>query len=306
MVITSCFSRDDLGRYLQGRIDDGLGHSIEQHLEACEACQETINELDGNDDTMLRTLRIGGGRSRRDNSPDWVEQLAQQPARTYASQQNSVAHARHAHDDALHDDTPQKIPAANALGDYEVIGLLGRGGMSVVFAARHVHLGRDVALKVLLPRNEQHRVSRERFGREMRAVGSLDHPAIVRATDAGQWQGTLYLVMEWIDGIDLKRALRAVGTLPVPEACAIAVAVAQGLEHAHQKGIVHRDIKPSNVMLDREGRVKILDFGLARVQSSAGDVSLQTTMGQLLGARASSRQRNRRPYGSVFARCHPL
>ena len=161
--------------------------------------------------------------------------------------------------------------------------MIGRGGMSIVFSSRHTHLGRDVALKVLLPTHQQHGLSRDRFSRKMRAVGALDHPAIVRATDAGQYGATSYLIMEKIDGVDLTRVCRRMGPLKLADACQITVEAARGLSYAHQQGIVHRDIKPSNLIIDDQGKTKILDFGLARIQSAVGEVSLQTTVGQLLG-----------------------
>lgn len=265
MRASTCFTRDQLERYIHGRAEDELSDAIEVHLESCSRCEDTLCELDPGEDTLIRTLQVKGS-SPTTGSPDWVEQIA-----------NAPYQAKEQANDGTLADPPDE------LGDYELVDVLGRGGMSVVFAARHKHLGREVALKVLLPTTQQHIVSRERFVREMRAVGGLDHPAIVRATDAGECNDTLYLVMERVDGVDLNRVSQSEGPLRVADACAIGVEVARGLAHAHEQGIVHRDIKPSNLMLDHNGNVKILDFGLARMQSAACDVSLQTTMGQLLG-----------------------
>ena len=269
MLAQTCYDRDELQRYLLGRTDDQLCTAIEAHLESCGRCEDTLSELDGGEDTLVRTLQVRPGEA--GHRPAWLDQLAQSAG---AAPSSPPAHEA--------DDSASREPLEE-LADYELDRVLGRGGMSVVFSARHKHLGREAALKVLLPAAEQHTVSRERFTREMRAVGALDHPAIVRATDAGQWNDTLYLVMEQIDGVDLNRVSRAEGPLRVADACAIVAEVAGGLAYAHQQGVVHRDVKPSNLMLERSGAVKILDFGLARVQSTSCDVSLQTTMGQLLG-----------------------
>ena len=268
MLATSCYTSEELERYLHGRADDELSSAIEFHLGSCARCEDTLAELDASDDTLIRGLKLKPSEPPAP-APAWIDQLVSMPHSTghHASKLGQLA------------------PAGDSdrLGDYELEQVLGRGGMSVVFAARHQHLGREVALKLLLPTTQQNTVSRERFSREMRAVGGLDHGAIVRATDAGEWNDTLYLVMERIDGIDLNRIARIEGPLPVADVCALGIDVARGLTHAHDQGIVHRDIKPSNLMLDRKGNVKILDFGLARVQSPSCDVSLQTTIGQLLG-----------------------
>ena len=265
MIATSCFSREELESYLRGRIDDERSSSIETHIESCARCEDTLSELDASDDTLIRTLRVkSAGQS---DSPDWISQLAKSSELEPKKPQGD-----------LHEEQSDEV-----IGDYQVLHVLGHGGMSIVFAARHQHLGRDLALKVLLPSAQNHLVSRERFSREMRAVGALDHPTIVRATDAGEWNDTLYLAMEKIDGVDLKRISRIEGPLRVADACAICSEIARGLAYAHEQGIVHRDIKPSNVMLDVSGNVKILDFGFARLQSASSDVSRQTTVGQLLG-----------------------
>ncbi|NND95725.1 MAG: protein kinase, partial [Pirellulaceae bacterium] len=270
MLATKCYPRDVLERYLQGQIDDELSEAIEEHLESCADCEDTVSELDSIDDSLIRTLQLKP--SEIDvQPPPWVDRIA---GLSPDAAENSVDI------DAMCDDA---IANPQGLGDYDLLNVLGRGGMSIVFAARHKHLGREVALKVLLPTAQNHNLSRERFTREMRAVGRLDHASIIRATDAGEIQDTLYLVMDRIDGVDLKHVSRRQGPLSIADACAIGVEVARGLQHAHAQGVVHRDIKPSNLMLDRDGNLKILDFGLARMQSSGRDVTLQTTIGQLLG-----------------------
>ncbi len=125
--------------------------------------------------------------------------------------------------------------------------------------------------------------AQQRFDREILASGQLEHSAIVRATDAGHVNGTHYLVMEYINGLDLSRLSRAVGTLRIADACEIARQAALGLAYAHSQGIVHRDIKPSNGMLDENGVVKILDFGLALFDRWDAPAQELTTVGQLMG-----------------------
>jgi serine/threonine protein kinase len=265
-MLATCYSREQLEGYLCGRLSDDLSEQVESHVADCPTCEDTLSELDGAGDTLIRTLRLKTSAAVED-VPDWIDQVAE----SQSAENDSVNRA----------ETRGEPPSR--LGDYELQGVIGRGGMSIVFSARHAHLGRDVALKVLLPTHQQQGVSRDRFAREMRAVGALDHPAIVRATDAGQYRDTLYLAMEKIDGVDLTLVSRRLGPLSIADACQIAAEAARGLSYAHRQGVVHRDIKPSNLILDEQGRVKILDFGLARIQSAVGEVSLQTTVGQLLG-----------------------
>ena len=142
--------------------------------------------------------------------------LARGPLSGREAGQTGSATNHHVTDESLAKASPRE------LGDYELLSVLGRGGMSVVFSARHKHLGREVAVKLLLP-NQQQTVSRERFAREMRAVGALDHPAIVRATDAGESGDTLYLVMDRIDGVDLNRISKSVSYthLTLPTICSV-------------------------------------------------------------------------------------
>ena len=151
------------------------------------------------------------------------------------------------------------------LGSYQVTAKIGEGGMGEVYRARDTKLDRDVALKVLPADRMKDANAVERFEREMRAVGKLDHPNIVRATDAGEADNMHYLVMEHVEGLDLSTLVRRVGPLPAADACEIARQTAIGLQEAHEHNMVHRDIKPSNVMRTPEGAVKLMDFGIAKL-----------------------------------------
>jgi serine/threonine-protein kinase len=149
------------------------------------------------------------------------------------------------------------------LGPYLILNQIGAGGMGQVFLAMHAAMRRRVALKVLPPRKAMEPANVERFYREARAAAALDHPNIVHAYDAACDKGTHFLVLEYIDGETLDRALAVSGRLPVGEAVSYAVQAAAGLQHAHEKGVAHRDIKPANLLVGRDGIVKILDMGLA-------------------------------------------
>jgi serine/threonine protein kinase len=157
-----------------------------------------------------------------------------------------------------------------AIGPYRVLEQLGRGGMGSVYKAVHPKLKREVAVKVLPPGRLRDAAAVARFEREMEAVGALNHPNIVAAHDAGEVHGMHYLVMEYIDGLDLSSLVRRLGPLAIADACEIVRQAADGLQAAADRGMVHRDVKPSNLMLAETpaarggATVKILDFGLAR------------------------------------------
>jgi serine/threonine protein kinase len=156
------------------------------------------------------------------------------------------------------------------LGSYVILDQIGTGGMGQVFLAEHTNMRRLVALKVLPPPlYEEDPVARERFHREARAAGTLDHPNIVRVYDLCQEGKILYLVMEYVEGISLQALVARRGPLDVTAACHYARQVAFGLQHAHELGFIHRDIKPANLLLERSGLVKVLDLGLVRSEAEA-------------------------------------
>src|ERR1051326_8559927 len=176
----------------------------------------------------------------------------------------------------------------------QILELLGRGGMGVVYKARQKSLNRLVALKILAPEREKDAAFARRFAVEAETLARLSHPNIVTIHDFGQADGLFYLVMEFVDGVSLGQLLKA-GRVAPREALAIVPQVCDALQFAHDHGIVHRDIKPENVLLDRRGRVKVADFGLARLmgiegemrgaessQAGSGSVSL-TEAGKVMG-----------------------
>src|SRR5678809_165176 len=148
------------------------------------------------------------------------------------------------------------------LGPYEIVSILGAGGMGQIYRARDVRLDRTVAIK-LLPEEFSARVDRrQRFQHEARLISALNHPHICALFDVGEQDGISFLVMEYLDGETLEDRLTR-GPLPASEVLRYAAQIADALDHAHQSHITHRDLKPSNVMLTATG-VKLLDFGLAR------------------------------------------
>ena len=146
----------------------------------------------------------------------------------------------------------------------EIVGLIGRGGMGAVYKARQKSLGRLVALKILAPHHAANPDFAERFAREAQALAEVNHPNIVTVYDSGRAGEFFFLTMEFVDGVNLRQAMSA-GRLTPPQALAIVPPICEALQFAHEHGIVHRDIKPENLLLDKEGRIKIADFGIARM-----------------------------------------
>ena len=169
------------------------------------------------------------------------------------------------------------------LGNYVILDKLGQGGMGMVLKAEHQRMERIVAIKVLSPAITKTPEILKRFQREVKTAAKLHHPNVVAAFDADEAKGTHFLVMEFVDGADLSSVVKKSGPMPIAQAVDCLVQASRGLEYAHQQGIVHRDIKPHNLLLDRSGVVKLLDLGLARMESGFGASSELTSTGQLLG-----------------------
>jgi eukaryotic-like serine/threonine-protein kinase len=155
-------------------------------------------------------------------------------------------------------------------GKYKVLEQIGSGGMAVVYRGEHIYLKKPVAIKVMLPSFSEKPELVQRFLQEAEMASKLDHPNIVKIFDFGDEDGLLYLVMQFIDGDTLERILRHRGKLSLREAINITLQVLSALQYAHEKGLVHRDIKPGNVMINKEGRAYLLDFGIAVLGGMGG------------------------------------
>ena len=160
--------------------------------------------------------------------------------------------------------TTMGLAAGARLGPYELVGAIGAGGMGEVYRARDTRLGRDIAIKVLPASFASDPERLRRFEQEARAVAALNHPNILAVYDIGTHDGAPFLVTELLEGETLRERLES-GALPVRKAIEVAVQAAHGVAAAHEKGIIHRDLKPANIFLTSDGRVKILDFGLAKL-----------------------------------------
>jgi serine/threonine protein kinase len=172
------------------------------------------------------------------------------------------------------------LPSGTKLGPYEVVSMLGAGGMGEVYRARDSRLKREVAIKVLPQALSQDADRLRRFEQEALATAALNHPNILAVFDIGTYEGAPYVVSELLEGETLRERLRG-GSIPVRKTLDYALQIAHGLAAAHEKGIIHRDLKPENLFLTKDGRLKILDFGLAKLTqpdltSGAAHTSLPT------------------------------
>lgn len=245
--------REQLLEYGLGKLDPDKSDLIELHLAECDQCGETLLNLQ--DDTFVNLIR------RSDAIETPTENL--EPERAEDLPQASVMGATLVEGSAA-SEGELDLPAS--LADhprYRIVDLLGKGGMGDVYQAEHIVMNRPVALKIINRELVKKSQAVERFRREVHAAARLSHPNIVTAHDAEQAGESHFLVMEFVDGIDLSRLVKERGALPIHEACDYARQAALGLQHAHEQGMVHRDIKPHNLMVTADGTVKILDFGLA-------------------------------------------
>ncbi|MFO0799303.1 MAG: protein kinase [Gemmataceae bacterium] len=241
-----CPTRGALSAYLRGSLPRAAQDGLEAHLSDCEACILRLGDL---------ATPPATGKTPADRPPGWTPYDPPQP------------------------DTGS---SPRRLGQYRLHEEIGRGGMGKVHRAWHERLKRWVAVKVLPAGRSGDADWVARFDREMEVVGQLDHPNIVRATDAGDAEGVRYLVMELLDGADLARVCKTCHPVPVADACEIIRQAALGLQHAHEHQLVHRDVKPHNLML-AAGGVKVLDLGLALFRPTGPVGGGLTTAGQVMG-----------------------
>ena len=163
------------------------------------------------------------------------------------------------------------------IGRYEIIEELGQGAMSIVYKARDPNIGRVVTLKVMQLEWETHsKKSKKRFRNEAMSAGKLTHPGIVAVYDADEYREQPFIVMEYLEGPNLAKALKAQAPLPLERAVDIALQIGDALDYAHQRGVIHRDVNPSNIILLKNGQVKVTDFGLAKLVSASSSSASQS------------------------------
>ncbi|MBN2580034.1 MAG: DUF1080 domain-containing protein [Pirellulales bacterium] len=269
----NCPSDRELREYLLGRLPPETLEIVAGHLDHCPSCQMTLAGFSDSEDTLVEQLRHCVG-------PD---EFAEEAGCRELIARAKISWADLSSQGSPSNSTPADWEIRGVLGEYQLLARLGEGGMGCVFMARHTRLDRIVALKVIARDRVGNPQAAARFEREMQAIGRLSHPNIVQAHDAREIEGTSVLVMEFVEGVDLGDLIRQQGPLPIAEACELARQAALGLQYAHENGLVHRDVKPSNLMLDREGRVKILDLGLALLADESAAAEGLTSAGHALG-----------------------
>ena len=265
----TCPTQKELRSLSLGQLPEEQSDELILHLRECESCQTEMETLDESGDTFVQQLK-----SVSSETPN--EFLSEDDCRV------ASARALAALANAETDGTLGRIP--KMIGEYEIIRPIGRGGMGQVYLGRHTKLGRQVAVKVIANHRRWDERTQNRFASEMKNIGGLNHPNIVAAHDAREVDGLAVLVTEFVDGMDVSEIVKRNGQLSVADACKITEAVCKALEYIDEQGLVHRDIKPSNIMIDKLGTVKLLDLGLARLQSVQPDgVGEFTATGQAVG-----------------------
>ena len=276
----TCPSQDRISEYLEGSMNDTESEKILDHIEGCSNCDHVLTTMEGEQNDVMKEVCEFVRTERLLQEPEF-EQLRNA---VQFSQADTIASA----------DVEYPLETGMRLRDYRLVKKIGEGGMGTVYQAVHIHLAKHVALKILPSDKLRSKQSVSRFRQEMRAVGKVNHPNVVSASDAGTIDGHHFLVMELIHGADLARIIHARGPLDVADACEIVRQTAIGLQHAHDKGLVHRDVKPSNIMLALDGSVKLLDLGLANLNNSEFESTANvvvtdqlTSVGQIMGTTAS-------------------
>lgn len=263
-------TQPEIQAFASGRLSIQETERIASHLASCDSCCQHLQ--DTQDDRLIALARS----VRTDSlgvtviSPD--ANRSEVPNKEISSTGNRSPLHKSARTVAGLEDI--EIPAElQHHPRYEVTGILGKGGMGVVYRARHRIMERPVALKVISSRFTSNQIAVERFQQEVRAAAKLSHPNIVAAYDAEQAGMLHFLVMEFIEGQSLAQMVAECGPLPIRTAVDVIVQACHGLQHAHERQMIHRDIKPQNLMVTPSGQLKLLDFGLARLVTSADGVS---------------------------------
>ncbi|MEM8735830.1 MAG: protein kinase, partial [Planctomycetota bacterium] len=267
----TCPTDHQLKQLTLGQLSEPESDELFRHLHSCELCQSMLETLDDGEDSLVINLRSSGEMDAFGAEARCKESVALAAAALAVSRS----------------DASERLTGATAIprefGEYEILRPLGRGGMGSVYLAKHSKLGREVAIKVLASHRLADSRMRERFEQEMRAIGRLSHPNVVTAHDAREIEGTAVLVTEYIDGFDLAQISNRCGPLRIADACEAVRLAAVALQYTSDQGFVHRDVKPSNIMLSRDGEVKLLDLGLARLQYGDNELSELTGTGQAMG-----------------------
>jgi len=254
---TDCPDAQSLKQFLDGFLDSLTAARVTDHVETCSRCELRLQDL----------CVVSPGSEELADPPGWDASRAASLALAVGSAGSLQSNV--------------SIPAPEIPG-YDIGPVIGQGGMGTVYQAVERDTGEAVAIKTLSTVALQNSDAVRRFEREIRLTRQCVHPHIVQSVASGEFRGTNYLIMEFVDGVNLSDLVRSRGIIPVGAACELIRQAALGLQHAHGLGLIHRDIKPSNLLLSRDGIVKIADLGLATLSGHAGTTALTVT-GQIMG-----------------------
>ncbi|MFO1003034.1 MAG: serine/threonine-protein kinase [Planctomycetaceae bacterium] len=255
---SACPNRAELVTLLEGNLPTDVVAELAGHVEACMDCQKMLESIEDPSDSLLAELR---GATPADIA------VAQQEL----SLQHSMSDTRILELLGLESEIQQRLTLPCDLGQYRLERHAGRGGMGDVYLGLQKTLNRPTAIKLLRPNRSASMSAAARFKQEMQIIAMLDHPNLVKAYDGGEFEGRLYLAMELLDGETLADYVKQRGPVAPRRACQICIRAARGLHHAHTANSFHRDVKPGNIMLTRDGKVKVLDLGLALVSQPEGN-----------------------------------
>lgn len=272
MFTDTCPEEPLLESFAVGDLSIEAGDAVGSHLAECPRCEERVRQYDGAARNVVARMCAASSQQQFAAEPELLHGLAQIGTGSSTGGPNFPA-------------APARLdPLPDRVGEYEILDRIGQGAMGTIYKARHLRLGRVMALKLLSRAFVTEPGAARRFSREMLAAGRLSHPHIVQAADAGEIDGMLYIAMQFVDGLDLSRIAARTGQLNIADACEVVRQAAEGLECARQAGIVHRDVKPSNLILDRTGHVRLLDLGLALIHPRHGERVPELTIdGQIMG-----------------------
>src|SRR5262245_34444641 len=260
----ACPDRGRLEQLMAGHLSAVDQEALSRHVESCPDCQRTLDELARSSwDDKARHMKS-------DTPPDPALQRVMQQALHPETEAEDAASADAASHAKSADDLSFLLPSGDAkhlgrVGHYEVLDVVGRGGMGIVLKAFDERLHRVVAIKAMLPEFAASATARQRFVREARAAAAISHDHVVTIHAVEESHRPPYFVMQYVEGVSLEQKLEARGALSVKEILRIGMQAASGLAAAHKHGLIHRDVKPANILLENGvERVKLTDFGLAR------------------------------------------
>ncbi|QDT90391.1 serine/threonine-protein kinase [Gimesia algae] len=286
-----CISDSQIVHYLCNELDELENQYVQEHLNQCASCQKRTENY--SEDKELKNWQECQQRQNQSGSSEHHPFSEQQLDRIFNStissinQPPSTAYSPSPHPGSgIHSQVDEELNqiTIRVVGNYHLVEKIGQGGMGVVYRAIHARLKKQVVLKLLLNNQWDNDTQTQRFYREMELIGRLDHPNIVKATDAGEVDETCFLVMEYLSGHDLKTIIKSEKKISITSACYIVRQVANGLQYIHNHNLIHRDIKPSNLFLTLQGEVKVLDLGLAGLSQTNKHLSDLTDSQCIMGS----------------------